>query len=172
MSIYARLDGVTAAEILELEVDPAQLFHPSIKLVDVSHVEPQPLVGWLYIDDAWHAPYVPEPIIESPWLTSNEFMALLTNDEQHAMAAAGQASPAVFLWLLKMAGASYIDLSDPQTIGGVQAMTAAGLLSAARAADVLANKPAPALIIVETPAESAPAEPAPAEPASAEEHAS
>jgi hypothetical protein len=74
-------------------------------------------------------------------LTPLQFVALFTPAEQQAIAQAALANAAVFLWFSKAMGATYIVLSDPQTVAGLAALVAAGLLTAARQAQVLANQP-------------------------------
>lgn len=70
-------------------------------------------------------------------LTPLAFMARLTAAEQTAIATAGQSNASVLLFLLEVAGASYVSATDPRTIAGVNAIVAAGLLTAARAAQIL-----------------------------------
>lgn len=65
------------------------------------------------------------------------FMARFTAVEQAAIAAAAQSNAAMLLWLVQMAGAAFIDLVDPRTKQGVNALVSVGLLSAARGAEIL-----------------------------------
>ena len=76
-------------------------------------------------------------------LSPLEFFHLFTDAEYAAITAAAVANPALLGWLLKASGARYIDLADPLTAAGLGVLVAAGLLTSARMADVLANRPAP-----------------------------
>ncbi|MDO9711039.1 hypothetical protein [Paracraurococcus lichenis] len=71
-------------------------------------------------------------------LTGLEFMNRLSTEESAAIATAAQSNASVLVWLLKLSAATYVDLTDQQTIEGVNAIKAAGLLTADRAAELLA----------------------------------
>jgi hypothetical protein len=64
--------------------------------------------------------------------TPLQFMSLLTPQEQGAITAAALQSPPIMLFMLKLAAATYVDVADPQTTGGIAAMVGAGLLTQAR----------------------------------------
>lgn len=75
----------------------------------------------------------PSPIDARLWLER------LTPAKQLAVAAAGIANPALLLWLLKAAGAQAgIDVTNPDTTSGVAALVAAGILTPADQAVLLA----------------------------------
>ena len=114
----------------------------SVTVVDVTSTSPQPSKGWTYTGAVFVAP---APVVPpAPTLTPLQFMALFTSAEETAIATAAQQSAAVLLWLVKTSGADYVSLGDANTIGGVNAIVAAGLLTAARAAQVLAGQSPPA----------------------------
>jgi hypothetical protein len=71
-------------------------------------------------------------------LTKLQYMSRFTDAELAAIYTAAKASVQVEVWLDKFKLAQEIDLTDPQTIAGVQALEAAGLLAAGRAAEILA----------------------------------
>lgn len=76
----------------------------------------------------------------APALTSIpplDFMARFTPAEQSAIATAAQGNAALMLFLLKMTAAAEVHPSDALTQAGVQAAVSAGLLTPARAAQVL-----------------------------------
>ena len=116
-------------------------FPASVTVVDVTAVTPQPARGWTYTGAVFvaPAPVVPPPVT----LTPLQFMGLLTAAEETAIATAALQNASVLLWLVKTSGASYVSLGDQATIAGVNAMVAAGLLTAARAAQILANQAPP-----------------------------
>jgi hypothetical protein len=66
-----------------------------------------------------------------------EFMALFTMPEQVAMATAAMQNAMVKLWYDKAMGGSTLRLDHPDMIAGVAFMVSAGLLTQARADDVL-----------------------------------
>jgi len=72
-------------------------------------------------------------------ITHVAFLKRFTAEERVAIRAAGEQSPAIndYLELLKAAGAD-VDLTDPITAQGLQALEAAGLLDEGRAAEILA----------------------------------
>ncbi len=77
-------------------------------------------------------------------LTKLEYMNRFTDSELAAIYGAAKVSPAVEVWLKKFeattpdADGKAIDLDDPRTIAGLQALEAATLLGAGRAAEILA----------------------------------
>ena len=81
----------------------------------------------------WVPPAPPPPTTIDPLA----FINRLTPAEQAAITTAGQSNVQVQLWLMKLASAQQVNVTDPLTIGGVNAMVAAGLLTAQRAAQIL-----------------------------------
>ena len=135
---YAQVIGGKVVETLTTSADIAQLFPASLTWYDVTALSPQPTAGWGFSGTTFAAPAPKAPA--APKLTSLQFLALLEPSEQAAITTAALANATVMLWLLKVTGATYVDLGDPATVGGVNAMVAAGLLTAARAAAILANQ--------------------------------
>ena len=107
---------------------------------DITDVLPLPTIGMQrnLVTTLYSAPVpaAPTPITK---LSSNQFMALFTIAEQTAIVGAAMSNVALSLWYGKMLGADYVDLTDPQTKDGLDALVAAGLLTAAREALVLAG---------------------------------
>lgn len=77
-------------------------------------------------------------------LTKLEYMNRFTDAELAGIYGAAKVSPAVEVWLKKFEMATpdndgkAIDLDDPRTVGGLQALETATLLAAGRAAEILA----------------------------------
>lgn len=69
--------------------------------------------------------------------TKLEFFDRFTDTEQVAIYDAAKTVTAIQVWLDKFKLASDIDVTDPRTIAGIQALEAAGLLTAGRAAEIL-----------------------------------
>ena len=70
-------------------------------------------------------------------MTSLEFLELFTPAEQVAVVSATMTSPVVKLWYDKMLAAMNITLSDPRTEAGLDALVAAGLLTAERKSEIV-----------------------------------
>jgi hypothetical protein len=68
-----------------------------------------------------------------------DFINLFTTAEQQAIVAALPASPALFVWYSKLMAANEVDLANPDTIAGVNALAGAGLLTTQRAAAILSG---------------------------------
>lgn len=101
-------------------------------VADQAFVENQHPGRWRLVEEE---PPAPEPIVLSPLA----FARLLLPMERIGIR--GNTHPAVidFLWMLDKA--QEISLSDPDTIAGVGFMVSLGLLTADRAAQVLAGTP-------------------------------
>jgi len=56
MQKYARIDVDKTMELFSTDENISKLFHPSIEWVDITRLEPAPLVGWLYTDGAFSEP--------------------------------------------------------------------------------------------------------------------
>lgn len=93
-------------------------------------------IGGRWNGSAWEA----APLIAPPVrvLTVLQFRDRLTAEEELAITAAGMSSPAVRVWLDRLAAAQEISLDDPRTVAGLQQMEEAGLLAPGRGAEILA----------------------------------
>lgn len=69
-----------------------------------------------------------------------DFLQRFTVEERTAIRGAAKSSPAIddYLQMLAAVGAGELDLTHPLTTAGVQALEAAGLIAAGRAAQILA----------------------------------
>jgi hypothetical protein len=91
-----------------------------------------------------HYPFyrlVEEPIVSTTsvrTLTKLAYMNRFTDAELAAIYTAAKSNIRVEVWLDKFRLAEEINLDDPSTIAGVQALEAAGLLAAGRSAEILA----------------------------------
>ena len=97
-------------------------------------------VGWAYAKGV----FTPPAPVTVRKLTKLEYMNRFTDSELAAIYGAAKVSPAVEVWLKKFematpdADGKAIDLGDPRTIAGLQALEAATLLGAGRATEILA----------------------------------
>ena len=128
MQRYAQIHEGTVRDVIESETDPDGINGAWVACGDASP-------GWLY-DGATFAP--PAPVVLPKILTKVQYMNRFTDKELADIYGAAKVIVQVEIWLEKFKLAAEINLDDPVTIGGLQAMEAAGLLAAGRAAEVLA----------------------------------
>ena len=77
--------------------------------------------------------------IPRPPISVLTFRNLFTTNEKIAIYTAAKTSVAVEVWLADLASATEVNLSHIQTIAGVQALEAYGLIGAGRAAQILGD---------------------------------
>lgn len=70
-------------------------------------------------------------------LTKLQFLNRFTNEELAAVYTAAKTNVLIEVFMDKLKLAQEVNLDDPQTVGGLQSLAAAGLLSEARAQEVL-----------------------------------
>ena len=91
--------------------------------------------GWIMESGVFFAPpvVVPPVVVQTPRACSSlQFMDRFTESEQLAIVSATMTVPQVKLWYDRMIAAMEIVYKDPRTIGGLQALVAAGLITQAR----------------------------------------
>lgn len=77
---------------------------------------------------------VPEPKTR---FTSLEYLDRFTQSEQELIVAAANSNVQIKLYYDRLLAATFIDLEDPRTAAGIDALIAAGLLDASRKAELL-----------------------------------
>lgn len=87
------------------------------------------------------------PAAQTSQISPLEFIGRFTPAEQNLVLKASQADVAVFLWLISCAAAGFIDVFDKQTIAGVNALAAAGLIPTGRVHVILATVPVPPMAV-------------------------
>ena len=85
--------------------------------------------------DGW-APAEPAAVTETV-IAPLAMMSRLTASEQTALASAAQSNAQIMLLMMRWAQATVVDTTDSQTIAGVNALEAAGLIAPGRAAVIL-----------------------------------
>lgn len=103
-------------------------------------------IGDLYDGTTFTKPeLVAPPIPSAPRVvTKLQYMGLFRDWELEAIYSAAKSVIAVEIWLDKFKMTPEVDLDDPRTIGGLQAMEAAGLIGPGRAAEIASGTtPAP-----------------------------
>lgn len=90
------------------------------------HVEPPPVV----------VQPEPQPVVRT--VTRLEYMNRFTDSELAGLWTAAKTVVQIELWLEKFKLAEFINLDDPRTVAGLQALEGAGLLTEGRANEILA----------------------------------
>lgn len=80
---------------------------------------------------------VPAPSVVIGQISKLAYMERFTDAELANIYAAAKISPAVEVWLEKFKLAEFIDLTDPRTLAGLQALESNGLIGTGRALEVL-----------------------------------
>lgn len=111
-------------------------FKPNGELVELLNLNDSPESGWTR--------QPPTPVIPpKTQFTSLEFLDRFTDDEQLAVVQATMASPQVKLWYDRLLAASFIDIADPRTEGGIDALITAGLIDPGRKTALLTPEEQP-----------------------------
>jgi len=105
---------------------------------DERNVDWQAYQAWL-ADGNTPNPYVAPPAPPAV-LTYLQFEALFTTAENTAILTAAQSNVALFRWLLRATGSSAIDLGNAEVKAGLDALVAAGLITADREIAILAGQ--------------------------------
>lgn len=93
-------------------------------------------IGYTYVNGVFTPP-VASPQLKRT-LTKLEYMNRFTDAELAGIYTTAKTVVAVEIWLEKFKLATEINLDDPTTIAGLQAMEGAGLLVVGRSAEILA----------------------------------
>jgi hypothetical protein len=138
MSSFALVNSGMIIQISETAFDVAL---PLAWTSDISTVSPEPEVGWGAVETAgawtFTAPAAPPTPPPPTQIAPLAFQGRFTSAEAASIFAAAQTNVALNQWLWQTAAAQYIDLADPMTKDGLDAMVAAGLLTAARETVIL-----------------------------------
>jgi len=85
-------------------------------------------------DEIYSEPLVP---VQKTVFTKLEFMNKFSPSELEAIYTAAKAVISIEVWLDKFKLAESVDISNPDTIAGIQALEAGGLLAEGRAVEIL-----------------------------------
>lgn len=105
----------------------------TIELPEGSPVGP----GWLHDGQSFAEPAPPESVLERRRITRLAFRMRLTAAEKAAIYTAADQVVALRVFLDDLQAATFVDLDDPVTRGGVQQLEMFGLLPPGRAAVIL-----------------------------------
>lgn len=132
------VENVIIAEPDFIESILAQYQH--IEALDTLHEQGLGVgIGWTYEHNEFKAPVIIEPVIEpKTTLTKLEYMNRFTDTELTGIYTAAKSVVEIEIWLEKFKVTTEVDLTDPRTVSGVQALEDAGLIAAGRAQEILA----------------------------------
>lgn len=99
-------------------------------------VDPNPPTPSWHVDEPAPVPEQPQPTPRT--ITKLEYMNRFHDDELAALYTAAKSVVQIEIWLEKFKLAEFIDLDDPRTVAGVQALEASQLIGAGRASEILA----------------------------------
>lgn len=139
MPNWIRLDNDRVVETTD--TDPKGRFHPDLKWIKAATSVEVGMVKQADGSFAFPEP-APENAIEAPLtpatpLTKLAFMNRFTMEELAAIYTAAKTEVMVEVFMDKLKLAEYVDVTDPQTIAGLQALAASGLLTEARVQEIL-----------------------------------
>lgn len=139
MANFARvIDGYA----VDVSVSPETDFHPDIAAQFVSVPDPvRP--GWVKVAGVWQAPAAPEPVAAvAARVSPVQFKLLFTAAERVAIKAARASNAVVddYFSIVDDARLTHVDLGLSSTAAGLAYLVAKNLLTAERAAAILANE--------------------------------
>ena len=139
MPNWIRLDNDRVVETTD--TDPKGRFHPDLKWTKASASVQAGMVKQADGSFAFPEP-APENVISATLtsatpLTKLAFMNRFTMEELAAIYTAAKTEVMVEVFLDKLKLAEHVDVTDPQTRAGLQALAASGLLTEARVQEVL-----------------------------------
>lgn len=140
MTTYARIIDNVAAEVIDF--NPAGRFTGEIAALFSEVPDGTGINDTLNQNGTWTkwiAPPVPEPTpVSVRTLTKLEYMDRFTDLELAGIYTAAKTVVQVEIWLEKFKLATEVNLDDPRTLAGLQAMESAGLLGVGRSAEIAA----------------------------------
>ena len=139
MPNWIRLDNDRVVETTD--TDPKGRFHPDLKWIKAATSVEVGMVKQADGSFAFPEP-APENAIAAPLtpvtpLTKLAFMNRFTMEELAAIYTAAKTEVMVEVFMDKLKLAEYVDVTDPQTIAGLQALAASGILTEARVQEIL-----------------------------------
>ena len=107
--------------------------------VDLTGLDPEPTIGWLYVDGQFSPP-PPTPVPTLPnIITKIAMFTRFTDSEFTGILAASKTDVEVESWYARFYAASVINLDDQRTINGIEMLVAKNLLTPARGHQILTD---------------------------------
>jgi hypothetical protein len=119
------------------EYDPLPEFAPNIVMVPVQGVTPEPKAGWWYDGQNFSEPAPPPAPDYGTKISRLALKLRMTATERKTIRAAAETNADVYDLMDLLSDSTYIDLTRPETVQGIQTLEAAGLLGAGRADEIL-----------------------------------
>lgn len=109
--------------------------------IDITGLDPRPQIGWAYADGEFSAPVEPdpEPVDYGTKITVLSFLNRFTQAERLALRTEAKTNVVVEDFLGLVTAASFIDLTDAQTIAGVGYLESEELIGTGRADEILTD---------------------------------
>jgi hypothetical protein len=96
----------------------------------------QSFVDHYYPNDYTLVPETPAPVVRAP-ISKREFLKLFTPAEYAAIKTAAEGNAVLDFYWQQFLLAEFISMDDPDTIGGINMLSGIGLLTPARAIEIL-----------------------------------
>jgi hypothetical protein len=113
--------------------------------VELTGMDPEPGIGWGYVDGAFVEPPPPLPLVPEPRIiTKTAMMARFTDDEFVDVLVKAKRDIKVEAWLMKFNAAATVDLDDARTVSGIELLTSKLVLTQERATAILTGPVQPA----------------------------
>ena len=113
--------------------------------VDLTGLDPEPSIGWSYVNGVFIAPPPPSPPIPEPnIITKIAMITRFTDSEFVGILTAAKTDPEVEGWYARFSAANTINLDDARTVSGVNMLVNKTLLTQARATAILTDPVQPA----------------------------
>ncbi len=139
MPNWIRLDNDRVVETTD--TDPKGRFHPDLKWTKASVSVQAGMVkqadGSFALPESAPENALAATLTPATPLTKLAFMNRFTMEELAAIYTAAKTEVMVEVFLDKLKLAEHVDVTDPQTVAGLQALAASGLLTEARVQEVL-----------------------------------
>lgn len=134
--------------VLIVEVESVDELLPLDKkyqnLVELTGFDPEPKIGWYFENNKFRdntsASNVSGPVKQTK-ITRLAFINRFTLQESVAYEMALTSSPVLRALDKKLSASTYVDLSRPDTIAGIQALASVGILTPSRASEILNTEP-------------------------------
>ncbi len=140
MAKFARIDGDSkVVEIIEVESESLEgIFHPDVVATFVAVAEADVEIGAVKSGNAF-LPKPPPTVARLRFIAPLAFRRRMTSERRAAITDAASKNATLRAFLDDLGAARVIDLDHEDTIAGVDAMIAAGLLTAEEGAALLAD---------------------------------
>jgi hypothetical protein len=119
------------------EYDPLPEFAPNIVMVPVDGVTPEPKSGWFYDGSTFSEPPAPKAPNYGTKITRLAMKLRMTATERKTIRAAAETNADVYDFMDLLSDSTYIDLTRPETVQGIQTLEAVELLGEGRADEIL-----------------------------------